>query len=149
MAAKVEPFWQRKSLAELSSEEWEQLCDGCGLCCLHKLEDDEDGGVYYTRVACQLLDLDTCACGDYDNRQQWVPDCVQLTVKDAARFTWLPSTCAYRLLAEGRSLPSWHPLVCGDSEAVHVQRISLAGRMLSECSVAEEDWEKHLVFRVD
>ena len=96
MAAKVEPFWKRKTLAELDSAEWESLCDGCGLCCLQKLEDEEDGAVYYTRIACRLLDLKTCQCSDYPNRRASVPDCIQLNAQDAAQFKWLPPTCAYR-----------------------------------------------------
>lgn len=147
MAAKVEPFWKRKSLDQLDAEEWEALCDGCGLCCLQKLEDEEDGAIYYTRVACHLLELNSCRCTDYSNRRQFVPDCVQLTAADAGRFTWLPPTCAYRLRSEGKDLPLWHPLVCGDGEAVHKERISQAGRMLSERDVAEEDWESYLIFR--
>jgi len=147
MAAKVEPFWKRKTLDQLDSEEWESLCDGCGLCCLQKLEDEEDGGVYYTRIACRLLDLDTCRCRDYANRHRSVPDCIRLTPAQAGEFQWLPPTCAYRLLAEGRDLPLWHPLVCGDPQAVHRERVSQAGRMLSETSVAEDDWEDYLIFR--
>ncbi len=147
MAAKVEPFWKRKTLAELDSAEWESLCDGCGLCCLQKLEDEEDGAVYYTRIACRLLDLKTCQCSDYSNRRASVPDCIQLNAQDAAQFKWLPPTCAYRLVAERKDLPLWHHLVCGDREAVHVERISQAGRMLAEGSVAEEHWEDHLIFR--
>ena len=147
MAAKVEPFWKRKTLAELDTQEWESLCDGCGLCCLQKLEDEEDGGVYYTRIACKLLDLHSCRCKDYPNRRASVPDCIQLTAADAAQFTWLPPTCGYRLVAEGKELPLWHPLVCGDPQAVHAERISLSGRMLAEGTVAEDDWEDHLIFR--
>lgn len=147
MAAKVEPFWKRKPLAELDSDEWESLCDRCGLCCLQKLEDEEDGAVYYTRIACRLLDLTTCCCTDYLHRHRSVPDCVQLTAAEAGHFTWLPPTCAYRLLAEGKDLPLWHPLVCGDPEAVHRERISQAGRMLSEDAVPEADWESYLIFR--
>lgn len=147
MAAKVEPFWKRKTLAQLDESEWESLCDGCGLCCLQKLEDEEDGAVYYTRIACRLLDLTHCRCKDYANRWRTVPDCVQLTASDAGRFAWLPPTCAYRLLAEGKDLPLWHVLVCGDEQAVHRERISQAGRMLSEACVPEEDWESYLIFR--
>ena len=147
MAARVEPFWKRKTLAQLDQAEWESLCDGCGLCCLHKLEDDEDGSVYYTRVACRLLDLQSCRCTDYANRRQHVPDCVQLTPDLAGRLNWLPPTCAYRLLAEGKDLLPWHPLISGDPQSVHDARISQSGRMLAEAAVPEDDWEDHLIFR--
>ncbi|WP_312358984.1 YcgN family cysteine cluster protein [Stutzerimonas balearica] len=147
MAAKVEPFWKRKTLAQLDKEEWESLCDGCGLCCLQKLEDEEDGSVYYTRIACRLLDLQSCRCTDYSNRRASVPDCIELSVRDAAEFKWLPPTCAYRLGGEGKDLPLWHYLVCGDREQVHAERISQAGRMLAEGSVPEQEWEAHLIFR--
>ena len=147
MAAKVEPFWKRKSLAQLDAEEWESLCDGCGLCCLQKLEDEDDGSVYYTRIACKLLDRDSCRCSDYANRRAQVPDCIQLDAAQAEQFKWLPPTCAYRLVAAGGDLPPWHHLVCGDRNAVHEQRISQAGRMLSENQVAEDDWDDHLIFR--
>lgn len=147
MVATSEPFWKLKKLAQLDRAEWESLCDGCGLCCLQKLEDEEDGAVYYTRIACKLLDLQTCRCSDYPNRIQHVPDCIQLTPAQADQFQWLPPTCGYRLVSEGKDLPAWHHLVSGDPQAVHAERISRAGRMLSESSVAEEDWEDHLIFR--
>ena len=147
MAAIVQPFWKRKTLAQLDQDEWESLCDGCGLCCLQKLEDEDDGSVYYTRIACKLLDLKTCRCSDYANRRQQVPDCVQLTPAQADEFKWLPPTCAYRLVSEGKDLPLWHHLVCGDPDAVHHERISQSGRMLAEGSVTEDDWEDHLIFR--
>ena len=147
MAAKVEPFWKRKTLAQLDQDEWESLCDGCGLCCLQKLEDEDDGSVYYTRIACKLLDRDSCQCTNYPNRQQFVPDCIQLSPARTDEFRWLPPTCAYRLVSEGVDLPPWHHLLCGDRQAVHAAGISQAGRMLSEDSVAEDDWEEHLIFR--
>ena len=102
----------------MDHNEWESLCDGCGRCCLHKLEDEDEGDIYYTRGACELLDISACRCLDYENRQQRVPNCVQLSVKEAQYFDWLPSTCAYRLLAEGEDLPSWHPLITGDPGSV-------------------------------
>ena len=147
MAAKVKPFWERKTLAQMDDEEWESLCDGCGLCCLHKLEDEEDGGVYYTNIACRLLNRDTCECSDYKNRHKHVPDCIQLTAEQASNFAWLPNTCAYRLLSQGEPLPEWHYLICGDPEQVHKQRISRSGRMLAEASVPDDEWEDHLIFR--
>ena len=147
MIAENAPFWRRKTLEQLSQQEWESLCDGCGLCCLQKLEDEDDGSVYYTRIACKLLDLETCRCRDYPNRRQFVPDCIQLTPGQASEFRWLPPTCAYRLVAEGLDLPPWHPLVCGDPQAVHKAGISQAGRMLSENAVSEDDWEDYMIFR--
>jgi len=148
MAARAEPFWKRKTLEQLDHAEWESLCDGCGLCCLQKLEDDFTRRIYYTKVACKLLDLKTCRCSNYETRRDFVPDCVQITAADARSYHWMPESCAYRLLAEGQDLPPWHHLVCGDRNAVHVAGISRAGRMLSEEKVAEKDWEDHIIFRV-
>lgn len=149
MAQRVEPFWQRKTLEEMDQGEWESLCDGCGLCCLQKLEDEDDAdAIYYTRVACKLLDLQTCQCSNYAERARHVPDCIQLTPGDAAKFSWLPPTCGYRCISEGKDLPPWHHLICGDPDAVHAAGISQASRMLAENAVAEEDWEEHIIFRV-
>jgi uncharacterized cysteine cluster protein YcgN (CxxCxxCC family) len=147
MAAITQPFWKRKTLDQLDAQEWESLCDGCGLCCLQKLEDEDDGAVYYTRIACKLLDLKTCQCSRYAERTRFVPDCIQLTPAQADQFAWLPPTCGYRLVAEGKDLPEWHPLICDDPEAVHKAGISQSGRMLSETQVAEDDWEDYLIFR--
>lgn len=147
MAAITQPFWKRKTLDQLDAQEWESLCDGCGLCCLQKLEDEDDGAVYYTRIACKLLDLKTCQCSRYAERTRFVPDCIQLTPAQADQFAWLPPTCGYRLVAEGKDLPEWHPLICDDPEAVHRAGISQSGRMLSETQVAEDDWEDYLIFR--
>ena len=148
MAVIVKPFWENKTLAQMSDEEWESLCDGCGLCCLQKLEDAEDpDSIYYTRIACKLLDLGTARCSNYPERKKFVPDCIRLQLGDISSYTWLPHTCSYRLLAEGKSLPPWHHLVCGDENAVHAAGISQLGRMLSEEEVPEEEWEQHLIFR--
>jgi uncharacterized cysteine cluster protein YcgN (CxxCxxCC family) len=126
------PFWRRKSLAEMTKEEWESLCDGCAKCCLNKLEDAETGEIIYTDVACRLLDLKSCRCRDYPRRKRLVPDCEILTPEAVRRFKWLPSTCAYRLLAEGKDLYWWHPLVSGDPESVHRAGVSVRGRAVSE-----------------
>lgn len=118
----------------MTHTEWESLCDGCGRCCLHKLEDDSDGRMYYTRVACELLDISSCRCKDYANRQKTVPDCIQLSVEQAHFFDWLPDTCAYRLLAEGEPLPDWHPLITGDPQSV-----VKAGVSVRHVAIAESD----------
>lgn len=149
MADKVKRFWEVKTLQEMSSDEWESLCDGCGLCCLQKLEDDEDDSVYYTRIACKLLDRDTCRCTNYAERKRYVPDCIQLTMDDVDNFHWLPPTCAYRCLSEGKPLPEWHPLLTADSESTIKSGITMVGKMRCETEVPEDDWENYLIFRVN
>ena len=138
-----EPFWRRKTLAEMTPAEWEALCDGCGKCCLHKLEDEASGELFYTNVACHLLSLQTCRCSRYPARQRLVPDCVQLTPDNIDTLPWMPTTCAYRLLAEGQDLPDWHPLVSGGRESVHRAGISVRGWAVSERGV--DDVEQHII----
>ncbi|MBK1721858.1 YcgN family cysteine cluster protein [Thiocystis violacea] len=125
-----EPFWQNTALSDMTAEQWEALCDGCGKCCLEKFEDDETGRIIYSRIACQLLDLKTCRCGDYDNRARLMPDCVTLVPAVLKEPTWLPETCAYRLLSEGKPLPDWHPLITGDPESVAGAGQSVRGRVI-------------------
>ena len=125
------PFWE-KPLRELSRAEWEALCDGCGKCCLHKLEDEATGEIHGTNVTCKLLDRHSCRCSNYRERKAFVPDCVRLTPELAGKLNWLPSTCAYRLRAEGRPLPDWHYLISGDRETVHEAGISVRGWTVSE-----------------
>ena len=142
-----EPYWKTKSLAEMSDLEWEALCDGCGLCCLNKLEDWDSGDVVFTSVACTLLDGDSCRCKDYENRKATVPDCIRLTPQKVRSISWLPQTCAYRLVAEGRDLYWWHHLVSGSRETVHEAGISVRGRVTaSEDDLAEpEDYFDHML----
>ena len=139
------PFWRRLTLEEMSADEWESLCDGCGRCCLNKLEDEDTGVIEWTSVACRLLDLDACSCSDYPNRQVHVPDCVKLTPEKARTVPWLPPTCAYRLVAEGKELYWWHPLVSGDRETVHQAGVSVRGRSVSELDAPLVTWERHIV----
>jgi uncharacterized protein len=137
-------FWE-KPLAALSRAEWEALCDGCGKCCLHKLENEETGEIHATNVACKLLDRHTGQCTHYKGRKAFVPDCVRLTASAVSTFSWLPSTCAYRLRAQGKALPEWHYLVCGDREAVHRAGMSIRGWTIAEGEAG--DLEHHLVER--
>jgi uncharacterized cysteine cluster protein YcgN (CxxCxxCC family) len=140
------PFWRRKALTEMTDAEWESLCDGCGKCCLVKLEDEDSSEIYFTNVGCRLLDGTTCRCHDYAGRTAAVDDCVRLTPENAGTLNWLPPSCAYRLLAEGRDLYWWHPLVSGDPETVHAAGISVRDRVVaSEDAVAEADLEDHIV----
>lgn len=139
------PFWQAKTLGEMTRAEWESLCDGCGKCCLLKLQDEQTAEVFFTDVACRLLDTGSCRCSDYPNRKQRVPDCVILRPETLAALGWMPSTCAYRLLHEGRDLPWWHPLVSGDPETVHLAGISVRNRVLSEAELPAEALEDRIV----
>lgn len=138
-------FWETKTLAELDRGQWEALCDGCGKCCIHKLEDEETGELYPTNVACRMLDRRAGQCKDYRNRRAYVPDCVRLTTKNVDTTEWLPSTCAYRLRANGEQLPDWHYLVSGDREAVHRAGESTRGWTVSEDDAGELEF--HLVDR--
>ncbi|TCD13532.1 YcgN family cysteine cluster protein [Oricola cellulosilytica] len=141
------PFWQTKSLGEMSPDEWESLCDGCGKCCMSKLIDDDTDEIHFTTVACRLFNENTCRCADYLNRQAIVPDCVRLTPENVGEIEWLPSTCAYRLLAEGRPLYDWHPLVSGDPASVHEASMSMRGRVSAhEQEIAHEgEYLDHII----
>ena len=133
------PFWKTKSLGEMSRGEWESLCDGCGRCCLVKLEDEDTDEVHYTMASCAYLDVKSCRCSDYANRTTNIPDCKELTPDTLSEMDWLPPSCAYRKVAEGRELSWWHPLVSGSSETVHEAGISVRGKIVSEDLIAEED----------
>lgn len=136
-------FWREKSLQSMTQAEWESLCDGCGRCCLEKLEDMETGEISYTNVSCALLDSETCQCSNYAERFRFMPDCVQLNPKNVQELRWMPSTCAYRRLAEGKDLADWHPLVSGDPDSVVKAGISVRGRCISARDV--DELEDHIV----
>ncbi len=140
------PFWRTKSLEEMNREEWESLCDGCGRCCLVKLEDEDSGEIHFTDIGCTLLDAKACRCRDYQRRTRRVADCVKLTPAVVRTLSWLPATCAYRLLAEGKDLPDWHPLVSGSPDSVHEAGVSVRGRVVaSEDDIAQELWPDRIV----
>lgn len=140
------PFWKRKSMEEMTAAEWESLCDGCGRCCLNKLQEEGTDKTFFTDVACKLLDCTTARCKDYKNRQNKVKDCVRLTPKSVRKIVWLPPTCGYRLVADGRDLYWWHPLVSGDPDTVRSAGVSVAGRVhLTENDVPDDELEKHIV----
>ena len=140
-----ERFWETKPLTKLSQEEWESLCDGCARCCLIKLEDEDSGDIHHTNVICDLLDLEECRCTKYSERSIHVPECVVVTPQIIDQLHWMPSTCAYRLLWEGNSLPEWHPLITGDAKSVHLAGISVRGRVLKQCEVNDDDLQDHIV----
>lgn len=133
------PFWETKALGAMSSQEWESLCDGCGLCCLVRFEDEDTGKVVPTRVHCQLFDGQLCRCSDYENRHATVPDCIKLTPGNIEALEWMPLSCAYRRLHEGRPLAWWHPLVSGDPETVHSAGVSVRGMTINELDLAEPE----------
>jgi hypothetical protein len=140
------PFWRSKTLEEMTEAEWESLCDGCGRCCLVKLEDEDTGRIHATDIGCRLFDAGTCRCRDYPNRSASVPDCVTLTPHAVRTLSWLPPSCAYRLVAEGKDLPWWHPLVSGDPETVVAAGVSVRGKVhANEDQVAEEEIVERIV----
>lgn len=139
-------FWEKKPLTKMSPTEWEALCDGCGKCCLNKLEDEDTEEVALTRVACRLLDDATCRCTHYENRHQFVPDCIVLKPDNLdSHAYWMPETCAYRLLYTGKPLYDWHPLISGTPDSVHAAGVSVQGRTVSEFDTPFEEWEDHII----
>jgi uncharacterized cysteine cluster protein YcgN (CxxCxxCC family) len=143
------PFWKDKTLSELSKQEWESLCDGCAKCCLVKLEDEDTGQVAYTNVVCKYMDMETCACTEYQKRNELVPHCVWLKPEMVDEFFWLPETCSYRLIAEGKDLPDWHHLISGDRELVHKTGNSVKSKVFSESNIHEDDLEEYIVHWVE
>jgi uncharacterized cysteine cluster protein YcgN (CxxCxxCC family) len=143
MPADLKPFWKALPLSEMNREQWESLCDGCAKCCLQKFEDEDTREIYFTNIVCDLLDLENCRCTDYSERSNLVPACVTLSMADLQEPYWLPSTCAYRLLAEGQDLPRWHPLVSGNQSTVETSGNSIIGRVVRESDA--DEWEFHLI----
>lgn len=138
------PVWERP-LESLSTSEWESLCDGCGRCCVHKLEDEDTGELFFTNIACRHLDSDNVRCQVYAERSRRVPDCIDLRTAGQQAFAWLPSTCAYRRRAGGQPLPSWHPLLTGDGRAMAKAGVTVSGRVVDERQVHPDAWEDHVV----
>ncbi len=138
-------WWNELPLAELDDEQWEALCDGCAKCCLHKLEDEDSGEVFYTRVRCQYLVEESCRCSDYPQRSVMVPNCISLERESVASLDWLPSTCAYRLRSHGQPLPAWHYLVSGNRNSVHEAGVSIRGRAISDEYVHPDGYDEHIV----
>ena len=139
----IEPFWEHKTLEQMSDDEWEQLCDGCGQCCLNKLQDEDTGKILYTNVACNLLDSKTCQCRHYHNRFAYEPDCIKLTRENLLTIEWLPLTCTYRYFSETGLLPEWHPLIRGNKKLMHKLKISVKNRIVYEKDVI--CWEDHIL----
>ncbi|MFH2066762.1 MAG: YcgN family cysteine cluster protein [Pseudomonadota bacterium] len=139
------PFWEEKTLEQMTKEEWEQLCDGCGRCCLEKLEDEDTGEVHYTSVACRYLDTWTCRCLDYPDRIRNMPDCLMINPKMIREIHWLPKTCAYRRILEGKGLADWHPVVSGNRESVHHAGISVRNKVISANHVMQDDLEAYII----
>lgn len=146
MGQVTEKFWETLPLDKLDRGQWEALCDGCGKCCIHKLEDEETGELFATNVACRLLDRKSARCSDYKHRHAYVPDCIRLTPAKLDQLDWLPQTCAYRLRADGKPLPDWHHLNTGDPESVHAAGMSTRGWTISEDDAG--DLEYHLTDRI-
>lgn len=145
-------FWETKTLEQMSSEEWESLCDNCGKCCLVKLEDEETEEIYFTNVVCDLIKLESCRCSRYLERSTLVPECINLKQNSFKEYTWLPTTCAYRLLADGKPLASWHPLITGDPDSVHEAGVSIRSYAIKESRIGDDDvqdyildWEKKII----
>ena len=145
MTAVKKEFWKTKSLNEMSDAQWESLCDGCGKCCLLKLQNEETEQIHYTSLACKLLDTDTCRCSDYENRKKWVPDCLILRPLYPELVKILPDTCSYRLLYNGHQLPHWHPLITGDKYSTVNANMGVAGKVISESYIHPDDIENYLI----
>jgi len=138
-------YWNTKNMAEMSAQEWENLCDGCGKCCCIRLEDEDTGAIYITDVSCKLLDGSTCRCTDYAKRKDTVPDCVTLTPDNLPSLKWMPQTCAYRLVSEGKDLPDYHHLISGSRQTIHDRGMSVMNAVTSEVNVTEDEQARRIV----
>lgn len=138
-----EPFWKTKPFPQMNKQEWESLCDGCAKCCLIKLENEETDELHYTSIVCDLLDLESCSCTKYQERTRLVPECLKLTTEHLRKLPWMPETCTYRLLSEGKELPSWHPLVSGNCESIHDAGVSVRAYAMHESDV--DNLEDHII----
>ncbi len=142
----LKPFWQEKALSQLTESEWESLCDGCGKCCMHKLQDEESDALLFTCISCEYLDTVSCQCRVYPKRKDYVPGCLNLKAKNLPEVSaWLPQTCAYRLLYEGQALPVWHPLIAGNKVIMHENHFSVRSKAINENDVTEEDWQDYII----
>ena len=139
------PFWQTKKLTEMTLDEWESLCDGCGICCLYKLEDEESGDILMTNVVCRFFDFENCVCKLYDERHSAMPSCIKLTPSKVEQLKWLPDTCAYRLVLQGKPLPDWHPLVSGTRLSVHRAGVSVKNKVISEVDINMDQLEEYVI----
>ena len=145
MTPLINDYWNHKTLSEMTAAEWEALCDGCAWCCVHKIQDIDTEEVFYTRVVCKFLDLHRCRCTDYPHRHELVPTCIQLTTELIPQLTWLPKTCAYRLVSEGKDLPDWHPLRSGNDYQIHKQGASVRHKVISEREIDMDHLEDYVV----
>ena len=139
------PFWKTKTLSEMTEQEWESLCDGCGKCCVLRMEDEDTGATYVTDIHCKLFNNQSCLCSNYENRKRYVPDCVKLTPHNVQKLKWIPQTCAYRLVANGEDLFDWHHLISGSYDTIHEAGMSVRDATISEDEVDDEDHPKHIV----
>jgi len=144
----MKPFWETKPLENMTTQEWESLCDGCAQCCLHKLEDEDTGEIFVTQIVCDLLNLETCQCTAYGERSELVPTCITMKPQDVKTISWMPQSCAYRLLSENKPLSSWHPLVSGQKKSVITAGVSVKSRAISEKDVAEENWPDYIIEQI-
>lgn len=145
MTTNKDRFWEKIPLTELNESQWESICDGCCQCCAHKLQDEETEEIFHTNVVCQYLDCDECQCTVYSERHKYVPDCIKVTPENAGQLSWMPTTCGYRRLAEGKALPSWHPLETGDKNSVKKAGKTVTGKVISEADINEEELEDYIV----